>query len=175
MTEAKFAVGEIVHHPLFGHGRVTAIGDDHYSIYFSKEGCKQVAKTFEFLKPGREGLDETQRALEALVWRLCEENVGLPDAFYEIGEKWRNGALVLKPGKDDVQTREVPLEVFFRKIVSVREKLRVLEQKINNHPKLDDAERLELIQYLTQAQGSLTTFNCLFDEKRSYFVGQKGS
>jgi hypothetical protein len=92
-----------------------------------------------------------------------------------IGERWAGGQLVLKPGKAGTQEKTIPIEAFFRKIVAVREKLRVLEQRINSHPKLGDEDRLQLQEYITRAYGSLTTFNLLFAEAEDRFVGAKGS
>jgi hypothetical protein len=92
-----------------------------------------------------------------------------------IGERWAGGQLVLKPGKPGTQEKAVPIEAFFRKIVSVRDKLRVLEQRINTHPKLADEDRLQLQEYITRAYGSLTTFNVLFAEAADRFVGMRGS
>ena len=92
-----------------------------------------------------------------------------------IGDRWSGGQLVLKPGKAGTQEKMIPVEVFFRKLIAVRDRLRVLEQKITGHPKLDDGERLELQDYLTRAYGSLTTFNLLFAEAEDRFVGTKGS
>ena len=81
------------------------------------------------------------------------------------------------PGKVQIPTQEktVPIEAFFRKIVAVRERLRVLEQRINTHPKLTDEDRLQLQDYITRAYGSLTTFNVLFADAEDRFVGTKGS
>jgi hypothetical protein len=89
----------------------------------------------------------------------------------EIGDRWHGGQLVMKPGKAGTQEKTVPIDAFFRKIVGVREKLRVLEQRINSHPKLDDAERVQLQEYITKAYGSLTTFNVLFADPADRFVG----
>ena len=91
-----------------------------------------------------------------------------------IGDRWSGGQLVMKPGRPGTQEKVVPIESFFRKIVAVRDRLRVLEQRINTHPKLSDAERLELQDYVTRAYGSLTTFNVLFTEPEDRFVGSKG-
>jgi hypothetical protein len=88
-----------------------------------------------------------------------------------IGDRWAGGQLVLKPGRGGTQEKAVPIESFFRKIVNVRERLRVLEQRINGHPKLTDADRLELQEYVTRAYGSLTTFNVLFADPADRFVG----
>jgi len=91
-----------------------------------------------------------------------------------IGERWVGGQLVMKPGKAGTQEKTIPIDVLFRKIIAVRDKLRVLEQRINSHPKLDDAERLQLQEYITKAYGSLTTFNVLFADPADRFVGTKG-
>ena len=92
----------------------------------------------------------------------------------EIGDRWRGGQLVLKAGKGGTQDKTIPIEQFFRKIIAVRDKLRVLEQRINTHPKLDDADRLQLQEYITKAYGSLTTFNVFFADPSDRFVGTGG-
>ena len=93
----------------------------------------------------------------------------------EIAERWTGGQLVLRPGKAGTQEKVVPIEGFFRKITAVRERLRVLEQRINGHPKLGDTDRLELQEYITRAYGSLTTFNVLFADPDDRLVGTRGA
>ena len=92
-----------------------------------------------------------------------------------IGDRWRGGELVLKPGKEGTQEKRIPLDQFFHKIVMLRDRLRVLEQKVNAHPKLSDAEKVDLQQYVTKCYGTLTTFNVLFREEKDRFIGEKGS
>jgi hypothetical protein len=96
---------------------------------------------------------------------------GWTDVDLEVGKRWIGGTLKLVPGKEDTQAKEIPIEVFIKKIIGVREKLRVLEQKINNNANLDAADKLEIQGYITRCYGSLTTFNALFADKSSYFVG----
>ena len=90
-----------------------------------------------------------------------------------ISDKWIGGKLIMRPGKPGLQEKEVPIDAFFRKIVMVRDRLRVLEQQINSNEKLTDPEKLQLQQYITRCYGTLTTFNILFKEQKDQFVGQK--
>ncbi|HXX68606.1 MAG TPA: hypothetical protein VEK07_15570 [Polyangiaceae bacterium] len=92
----------------------------------------------------------------------------------ELAGKWEGGEMILKPGKAGLQDKRIPLEALFHKIVMIRDKLRVLEQKINGNPKLGDDDKVQLQQYVTACYGSLTTFNVLFADRDDQFVGQKG-
>jgi hypothetical protein len=91
----------------------------------------------------------------------------------ELGGRWQGGEMILKPGKEGTADKHVPLEALFHKIVMIRDRLRVLEQKVNGHPNLSDEDKVQMQQYVTQCYGSLTTFNVLFADRRDSFVGQK--
>jgi len=108
-----------------------------------------------------------QRAVDEIVAKLGFEK---PDAMVDkLGARWHGGRAVLHPADPALQTKEVPLETFFHKVVMVRNNLRVLEQKINAHDKLTDGEKVEMQQYITRSYGSLTTFNVLFKDKEEQF------
>jgi hypothetical protein len=92
----------------------------------------------------------------------------------ELGGRWSGGEVLLKPGKEGTAEKKIPIEALFHKIVMIRDRLRVLEQKINGHPQLSDEDKVQMQQYVTQCYGSLTTFNVLFADRRDAFVGQKG-
>ncbi len=96
------------------------------------------------------------------------------DLEVPLAAKWEGGVVQLLPGKADLQGKELPINALFHKVVMIRDRLRTLEQKINAHPKLTDAEKIEMQQYITRIYGSLTSFNVLFREKTDQFVGAKG-
>ncbi len=103
---------------------------------------------------------------------LFLEASGLTDV--PLASKWEGGTLRMVPKDPALQPKDIPIDGFFHKVVMLRDRLRTLEQKVNANAKLNDAEKVELQQYVTRCYGSLTTFNVLFKDKADFFVGQKG-
>lgn len=176
MKIEELHVGMQVRHPACGVGQVKTISEHTAEVRF-EEGQRTVEPESAGLEPA-----EAQVAVSGLTVPLAqfiERTVGAvagrlgvekPEAVVEaLLPRWHNGRLVLHPVDPTLQTKEVPLEIFFHKIVMVRNQLRVLEQKLNAHEKLTDAEKVEMQQYLTRCYGSLTTFNVLFKEKEDQF------
>jgi hypothetical protein len=103
---------------------------------------------------------------------VLADELGLGEA--EIAGRWEGGEVILKPGKPGTQEKRIPLDALFHKIVMIRDKLRVLEQKVNGHDGLTDADKVQLQQYITACYGSLTTFNLLFARREEGFNGASG-
>jgi len=116
-------------------------------------------------------IDMDQDEFREVLRQVLQEELGLSTT--PIGERWKGGEMVLVPGRTETQEKRLPLEVFFQKIVMLRDRLRVLEQKINGHKGLAADEKVQLQQYITACYGSLTTFNVLFRERTDGFTGQK--
>ena len=170
-VRAKFGIGSVVKHPDYGRGRVVAYDDDRYVVIFPGGNVKIVAFAYEWLQAdGSPGDPELDRVVQAMRHVLGDH--GWLDVDLELGKRWVGGTLRLVPPRDDVQGKDIPIEVFLKKLVGIRDKLRVLEQKVNGHPSLSAEEKLELQGYITRCYGSLTTFNVLFGNRASWFVGQ---
>lgn len=116
-------------------------------------------------------LEMTREELKALIREAMDEERG--GAEVPLAGKWQGGSVVLKPASAEVQPREIPIDALLHKVVMVRDRLRVLEQKINAHAHLSDAEKVEIQAYITKCYGSLTTFNVLFRDRDDWFQGEK--
>ncbi len=169
----KFYVSQIINHKYFGKGRVLGIDGPFYVVQFSNE-VKKIPTNYREMEALELTTDpELERIKQAVAEVLGD--YGWIETELELAKRWVGGTVRLIPGAEGTQSKDIPLEGFFKKIIGIREKLRVLEQKINNHPKLDPADKLDLQAYLTRCYGSLTTFNSLFANKSSHFKGSGGA
>jgi hypothetical protein len=176
MKIQALTVGLRVKHPQYGVGTVKAVSEHLAEIRFD-DALRSIDPDLgdiTLAEPSMavSGLDISLRqfvesTVENVIGRLGVEK---PDAVIEqLGARWHKGKAVLHPGDPTLQTKEIPMDVFFHKVVGIRNQLRVLEQKINGHPTLTDGEKVEMQQYITRCYGSLTTFNLLFKNREDQF------
>ena len=171
----KLGVGSKVEHPSFGLGVVVELSGNYYKIYFTKlNEVKEIDRDYENLQvteakaPDFAPIEivDIEKALENVLLKYSNNNHIVP-----LANKWMNGTVTINAGSSDLKGKEIPIRVFFNKIIMVRDRLRVLEQNINSHKTLSEEEKIHLQQYITRAYGSLTTFNVLFSEKEDQFKG----
>lgn len=165
-----------VRHPQYGTGTVKSISENSADVLFT-DGKRTVSPESSGLEPAEAAA--TVNGLSVPLKQFIRDAVGetvaslglerASDSACKLGQRWHKGKIVLHPSDPTLQTKEVEMDVFFHKIVMVRNNLRVLEQKINAHEKLSEAEKVEMQQYITKSYGSLTTFNILFREKEDHF------
>lgn len=177
MESTSLGIGSRVEHPHFGRGVIVDVSSEMYIIWFkSQQATKNIGKDFD-LKVldakedtgsggGNLTITDIEQALDNILERRLHEMQLVP-----MGNRWNNGTLIMKPGEESLQPKELPIETFFHKIVMVRDRLRLIEQKINSHKGLTDEEKVDMQQYVTAIYGSLTTFNVLFKESHHQFRG----
>ncbi len=178
MEQLKLGIGTRLQHMQYGPGVIVGVRFATYIISFITYGIKEIDKTdfkleeiiAENVTLEVETISEVEKSLLKILrlWSDASEIVPL-------GDKWKGGTMLLQPADKTQKAKEIPIDIFFHKIVMLRDRLRVMEQQINAHKILSDEEKVNMQQYITRIYGSLTTFNVLFKNKESWFVGEKGS
>lgn len=167
-------IGSRISHFEYGKGVVTNVSSKHYWVTFLDKGLEtiDIDSDFEVIEALEDDVDsvsffDVESSLVKILekWSDTHEKVALAD-------KWKKGKLILEPS-DTTATKEMAIDTFFHKIVMVRDRIRVMEQKINSSKNLDDQEKIDLQQYITRIYGSLTSFNVLFKTKSDHFVGER--
>ena len=175
MEQIYLGIGSRVNHPDFGSGEVIQVRPEAYEITFISQGTKIIMKSFagleviEAMEEERDlvSFDKVERVFQKLLRNITDLQETVP-----IGKKWAGGKILLEPGDKNYVGKEIPIDVFFHKIVMVRDRLRVLEQRVNSS-ELNDDEKVNIQQYITRIYGSLTSFNVLFADKKDHFIGEK--
>jgi hypothetical protein len=170
-----YTIGSRVKHPSKGEGVIMADTGSSYRVFFGPDSILEIGKAFAGLElielgPPAEAplsIETLEDALRKVLLRYSDLGEKV-----ELGSKWIKGNLVFEPADAALKSHEIPVETFFHKVVMVRDRLRVLEQNINSHSKLDDEDKVNLQQYITRIYGSLTSFNFLFKNKEDQFVGE---
>jgi len=167
-------IGSRIDHPTHGKGVVTNVTSKMYWVTFIENGLETIATDddFEIIDAAEDEVDtvsfyEVEKSLRDILkkWNGFSEIVPIAD-------KWKNGTMVLQPADKNLASKEIPIDTFFHKIVMLRDRLRVMEQKINASKELAEQDKIDLQQYITRCYGSLTTFNVLFKNNSQHFKGE---
>jgi len=177
MEEEILGVGSKVQHSKFGTGIIVDVGLTDYTVWIKHRGDVDIPHGDDRL----EAIDALPNTGDTLT--LKEVKTVINSIFHEwnvnqevveLGDKWHGGKMLLQPESQNLKPKEIPVEIFFHKIVMLRDRVRVMEQKINSSKNMSDEEKVDLQQYITRIYGSLTTFNVLFKNKEDYFKGAGG-
>ncbi len=169
-------IGSRINHPQYGKGVVTNVTSTMYWVTFIDKGLETIAvdDDFEILDAVNDEVDtvsfyEIENSLREILKKWSDASEIIP-----LADKWRGGTLILQPRDISLLKKEIPINTFFHKIVMLRDRLRVMEQKINSSKVLEEQDKIDLQQYLTRCYGSLTTFNILFKNNSQSFKGESG-
>lgn len=176
MKLSELHLGQRVIHPQLGEGVVKAINEFAAEVLFL-EGRKPIEPQTSGLIAAepQAALSGMPMPLESLINQVVDAAVNRlgierPDgSVHELAARWKTGKLVLQPSDPSLQSKEVELDLFFHKLVLMRNQLRILEQKVNSSEALTAAEKFDWQQYITRCYGSMTTFNVLFQDKEDQF------
>lgn len=176
MENKILGIGSRVKHHEYGDGVIIQTKLDYYLITFINVGTRKIPTNYENLEI-IEDLDAPDdlvsiEQIENSLINILRKFSDIQETVH-IADKWKNGKIIFQPGDTNLKPYELPIDTFFHKIVMVRDRLRVLEQRINSNNKLEDDEKVNLQQYITRIYGSLTSFNILFKNKIDNFVGEK--
>jgi len=165
-------VGSRINHPDHGVGVVVAVHKRVYDVCFIEKGIKSIMKDarFDVIEALESEYSVSFTEAEDALIKILREWSDVTEIIH-LADKWDGGTMILQSADKSLQSKEIPIDIFFHKIVMLRDRLRVMEQKINAHQKFTDSEKVEMQQYITRIYGSLTTFNVLFKLKADYFVG----
>lgn len=176
MDQTNLGIGTRLQHTQHGPGVIVGVRYATYLISFMNVGIKEIDKNDtqldeiipENVTPEIETVSEVEKSLLKILQMWSDVNEIVP-----LGDRWNGGTMILQPADKSQKPKEVPIDVFFHKIVMLRDRLRVMEQQINAHKLLSDEDKVNLQQYITRIYGTLTTFNVLFKNKEHWFVGEK--
>ena len=167
-------IGSRVDHPAYGQGVIIKLHPIAYDVCFMTYGIKSVPKSYdewEIIDDVEAEEPVTFTEAEKSLVRILKQWSDIQE-LVPLGERWVGGTLILKPEDESLKPKEIPIETFFHKIVMLRDRLRVMEQRINSHKTMTDEDKVNLQQYITRIYGSLTTFNVLFKHKEHQFKGE---
>ena len=158
-------IGSWIEYSPHGIGRIANHHGTRYIVSFPGVGLREIDAhdpgVIEAQTPPQED------PIKAAVREVLDE-YGFGGAS-ELAGRWEGGEIVVRSASGDVGEHRLAIDAFFHKVVMIRDRLRVLEQKINGNKTLSNVEKVDLQQYITRCYGSLTSLNFLFKSDADKF------
>jgi len=174
MMEKILSIGSRINHSEYGKGVITNVSPTMYWVTFIENGLEtiDIDSEYEVIEACEDELDtvsfyEVEQTLRSILKKWSDISEVIP-----IADKYKGGTLILQSKDSNLSNKEIPIDSFFHKIVMLRDRLRVMEQKINSNKLLEDQDKVDLQQYITRCYGTLTTFNVLFKNNSQSFKGE---
>ena len=168
-------IGSRINHSEYGKGVVTNVTSQHYWVTFIENGLETIDldSEFDIIEAADGDVDtvsfsEVESSLVQILKKWSDVSEVVP-----IADKYKGGKIILEPSDASLKPYELPIDTFFHKITMVRDRLRVMEQRINASD-LDEQGKIDLQQYITRIYGSFTSFYILFKSNTHNFIGQQG-
>ena len=109
-----------------------------------------------------------QAIIDDLVTRSEFETLALPGP--PLGDRWAGGTVRYGRAPDLV---EEPMEVFYLRLVVLRDRLMSLEALVSAHAHISADEADGIGGYVRRCYGTLTSFNVLFHKRSDYFSSRR--
>ena len=153
-------IGSRIDHSEYGKGVVTNVTSKEYWVTFIENGLETIAidSDFEVIATVADEVDtvsffDIESSLVQILKRWSDTSEVTP-----IADKWKGGNLIIEAKDSSMQNKVIPIDTFFHKIVMVRDRIRVMEQKINSSKNMDDQEKIDLQQYITRISWKFNHF-----------------
>ena len=113
-------IGSRIRHDEFGNGVIINLKANGYTVTFLDYGVKRLKfdaplTIIEALEPDGDmvSLFDVEQSITRILQRWVDQTEIVP-----LGDKWKGGKLILKPGRTDLSQKEMPIDGFFHKIIS---------------------------------------------------------
>jgi len=158
-------IGTWIEYSPHGVGRIANHHGTRYIVSFPGIGLREI----DSHDPGVRETEQPPQEdpIKAAVREVLDE-YGF-GAVCELAGRWEGGEIIVRSASGDVGEHRLAVDALFHKVVMIRDRLRVLEAKINAHKTLSDVEKVDLQLYVTRCYGSLTSLNFLFNRDEDKF------
>jgi len=160
-------IGAWIEHPRHGVGRIANHNGTRYLVSFPGVGLREIESHDASI---REAPTPAQEDPIKVAVREVLEEYGF-GGVAELADRWEGGEIIVRSATGTVKEHRLSVDALFHKVVMIRDRLRVLEQKINSNKTMSDAEKVDMQQYVTRCYGSMTSLNFLFKRDEDKMSG----